>query len=311
MALVNTKDMLKRAYEERYAVGAFNVHNMETIQGVISGCAELNSPVILQISAATQVYAGYGYLQSLIQVAERESGIPVAFHLDHGSTFEVCKNCIDEGFTSVMIDGSYLPFEKNVELTKRVVDYAHRFDVTVEGELGRLAGVDDGVSVSLEDSCHTSVSEVKDFVEITGVDSLAVAVGNSHGAYKFKSGSSSELRFDILETIESKVPDFPIVLHGASSISKEIVEDINRYGGNIKGASGIPDEVLKKVSKTCVCKINIDSDLRLAVTAAVRRYLSLNPLEFDPREYLNSAREMVKSVVKHKIGKVMCCANKA
>ncbi len=311
MGLVNTKEMFDKAYRNNYAIGAFNVNNMETVQGIIEGCKELNSPVILQVSSGARKYAGHKYLLKLIEAAASETDIPVALHLDHGDTFELCKNCIDGGFTSVMIDGSHLPYEQNVEITKDVVQYAHKYNVTVEGELGRLAGVEDDVNTPDEKSFYTSARQAKEFVMQTGVDSLAVAIGTSHGAYKFKPGHKAFLRFDILEDIQKNLPEFPIVLHGASSVIPELIEDINSYGGDINNASGIPEDMLHKASQMAVCKVNVDSDLRLAMTAAIRKYLALNPKEFDPRKYLSAARESIKSVVKHKIKYVLGCVGQA
>ena len=311
MKPVNTLKMLKKAYSEKYAVGAFNVNNMEIIQGIVSAAEELKSPVILQASSGARKYAGAIYMRKLVEAACEESSIPIALHLDHGDTFELCKNCIDSGFTSVMIDGSSLDYEDNIELAKKVVDYAHKYNVSVEGELGSLAGVEDKLNVSEEKSFYTNPEEVEDFVKKTGVDSLAVAIGTSHGAYKFKPGQNPKLRFDILEEIEHRLPDFPIVLHGASSVIQKYVNEINNFGGDIKEAIGIPEDMLKKAAKKAVCKINVDSDLRLAMTAAIRKNLVENPSNFDPRKYLTSAREAIKDVVKHKIINVMGSVNKA
>ncbi|MDR1627935.1 MAG: class II fructose-1,6-bisphosphate aldolase [Oscillospiraceae bacterium] len=304
MGLVNTKEMLKKAYDAGYAVGAFNVNNMEIIQGITEACEEMQSPVILQVSAGARKYAKHKYLVKLVEAAVEETNIAIALHLDHGDSFELCKSCIDGGFTSVMIDGSSLSYDNNVEVTKKVVDYAHKYSVTVEGELGRLAGLESGASVSKKDSFYTEPSQVKDFVTKTGVDSLAIAIGTSHGAYKFKPERSPSLRFDILEEIQKILPGFPIVLHGASSVLPYLVEKINKYGGDLENAIGVPEKILKKSSEMAVCKINIDSDLRLAVTASIREHLALNPKHFDPRQYLSDAKTAVKEVVKHKIKNV-------
>ena len=305
MGLVNTKEMLKKAYDGRYAVGAFNVNNMEIIQGITEACEDMRSPVILQVSAGARRYAKHNYLVKLVEAAVAETSIPIALHLDHGDSFELCKNCIDGGFTSVMIDGSSLSYNENVEVTKKVVDYAHKYNVTVEGELGRLAGIEDEVSVPPKNSFYTDPEQVEDFVHKTGVDSLAIAIGTSHGAYKFKPGHKGVLRFDILEEVQKKLPDFPIVLHGASSVLPDLVEKINRYGGSLEDAVGIPEDLLKKSSEMAVCKINVDSDLRLAMTASIREHLSMYPSHFDPRQYLSDARLAIKEVVKHKIKYVL------
>lgn len=311
MSLVNTKKMLEKAYNEGYAVGAFNVNNMEIIQGITEAAAEMNSPLILQASAGARKYAGSVYLRKLVEAAvELHPDIPIALHLDHGESFEICKDCIESGFTSVMIDGSSLPYEKNIEVTAKVVEYAHKYGVTVEGELGSLSGVEDNISIEKEKSFYTNPDQVVDFVGKTCVDSLAIAIGTSHGAYKFKPGQKRELRFDILSEIEKKIPNFPIVLHGASSVIPEFVEEINKFGGDIKEAYGIPEELLSKASKMSVCKINVDSDLRLAMTAKIRKNLYENPSNFDPRKYLSPAREAIKSIVEHKIKNVMHSENK-
>ena len=311
MSLVNTKKMLEKAYNEKYAIGAFNVNNMEIIQGITEAAAEMNSPLILQASAGARKYAGSVYLRKLVEAAvELHPDIPIALHLDHGESFEICKDCIESGFTSVMIDGSSLPYEKNIEVTAKVVEYAHKYGVTVEGELGSLSGVEDNISIEREKSFYTNPDQVVDFVGKTGVDSLAIAIGTSHGAYKFKPGQKRELRFDILSEIEKKIPSFPIVLHGASSVIPEFVEEINKFGGDIKEAYGIPEELLSKASRMSVCKINVDSDLRLAMTAKIRKNLYENPSNFDPRKYLFPAREAIKSIVKHKIKNVMHSENK-
>lgn len=311
MSLVNTKEMFKKAYKNKYAIGAFNVNNMEIIQGIMGAANELSSPVILQASAGARKYAGPVYLRKLVEAAVEENDIPIALHLDHGNSFEVCKNCIDSGFTSVMIDGSALPFEENMEVTKKVSDYAHKYNVTVEGELGSLAGIEESVSVSSEKSFYTDPNQVEEFVKNTNVDSLAIAIGTSHGAYKFKPGQKPSLRFDILEEIENKLPEFPIVLHGASSVIPEFVEEINKFGGELKEAIGIPENMLRKAAEMAVCKINVDSDLRLAMTAKIRKSLFEKPENFDPRNYLSPAREAIKEIVKHKIKNVMGCAGQA
>ncbi len=311
MPLVNTKEMFKRAYEEGYAIGAFNVNNMEIVQGITEACKELNAPVILQVSAGARKYANHTYLTKLVEAAEIETGLPIALHLDHGSSFELCKDCIDGGFTSVMIDGSHLPYEENVALAKKVADYAHPRNVTVEAELGRLAGIEDAVNVSAADASYTDPAQVQDFVERTGVDSLAIAIGTSHGAYKFKPGQKPQLRFDILKEVSERLPGFPIVLHGASSVIPEYVEMINQFGGEMPDAIGIPEDMLREAAKMAVCKINVDSDLRLAMTAAIRKYLAENPSHFDPRQYLSPARAEIKSLVMHKIETVLGCGGKA
>ena len=311
MSLVNTKEMLKKAYKENYAVGAFNVNNMEIVQGITKACQELKSPVILQVSAGARRYASHTYLMKLVEAAVQETSVPIALHLDHGDSFELCKSCIDGGFTSVMIDGSSLNYEENIELAKRVVDYAHPRKVTVEAELGRLAGIEDEVDVSSEKAYYTDPAQVEDFVERTGVDSLAIAIGTSHGAYKFKPGQNPQLRFDILNEIEKRLPNFPIVLHGASSVIPEFVDMINKNGGKMPDAIGIPEEMLREAAKMAVCKINIDSDLRLAMTGAIRKYLNENPSHFDPRQYLKPAREAIYNMVSHKINNVLGSANKA
>ena len=305
MPLVNTKEMFQKAYEGGYAIGAFNVNDMEILQGIVDACKEHNSPVILQVSASARKYARHGYLLNLVKAAVEETGLPIALHLDHGPNFETCKDCIDGGFTSVMIDGSHLPYEENVALTKQVVEYAHARGVTVEGELGQLAGVEDEVSVSAEDASYTKPEQVQDFVSRTGVDSLAIAIGTSHGANKFKPGQKPQLRFDILEEVSRLLPGFPIVLHGASSVSQEHVAIVNQYGGQMPDAIGIPEEMLRKAASMSVCKINIDSDLRLAMTAGVRRHLAENPGHFDPRQYLGEAREEIRNVVAHKLTDVL------
>ncbi|HOQ07626.1 MAG TPA: class II fructose-1,6-bisphosphate aldolase [Clostridiales bacterium] len=309
MPLVTTTEMFKKAYEGGYAIGAFNVNNMEIVQGITEAAKEVNAPLILQVSSGARKYAKHTYLVKLVEAAIEETGLPIALHLDHGDSFELCKSCIDGGFTSVMIDGSHLPFEENIKLTKQVVEYAHAHGVVVEGELGRLAGIEDAVNVSEEDAAFTNPDEVEEFVSRTGVDSLAIAIGTSHGAYKFK--GEAKLRFDILEEIARRLPGFPIVLHGASSVIPEFVEKVNKYGGNMPGAKGVPEEMLRKAAQSAVCKINIDSDLRLAMTATIREYFALHPDHFDPRQYLGPAREAIKELVKHKLINVLGCAGKA
>lgn len=309
MPLVNTTEMFKKAYEGGYAIGAFNVNNMEIVQGITEAAKEVNAPLILQVSSGARKYANHTYLMKLIEAALAETDLPIAVHLDHGDTFELCKSCIDGGFTSVMIDGSHLPFEENIALTKKVVEYAHAHGVTVEGELGRLAGVEDDIKVSVEDSSYTRPEEVEEFVRRTGVDSLAIAIGTSHGAFKFT--GEPKLRFDILEEISKKLPGFPIVLHGASSVIPEYVDMINQHGGEMPGAKGVPEEMLRKAASMAVCKINIDSDLRLAMTATIRRIFTESPAEFDPRKYLGPARAEIKKLVKNKLINVLGCAGKA
>lgn len=311
MPLVTTKEMFKKAYEGGYAIGAFNVNNMEIIQGITEAAKEVNAPLILQVSAGARKYANHTYLVKLVEAAVEETGLPIALHLDHGDSFELCKSCIDGGFTSVMIDGSHLPYEENIELTKKVVEYAHARGVVVEGELGRLAGVEDDVNVSDEDASYTRPEEVIDFVTRTGVDSLAIAIGTSHGAYKFKPGQKPQLRFDILDEVSKKLPGFPIVLHGASSVIPEYVEMINANGGDMPDAIGIPEDMLRQAAKSAVCKINIDSDLRLAMTGTIRKYFNENPSHFDPRQYLKPARAAIQDLVKKKIVNVLGCDGKA
>lgn len=311
MPLVNTKEMFKKAYEGGYAIGAFNVNNMEIVQGITEAAKELGAPVILQVSAGARKYANHTYLVKLVEAAIEETGLPIALHLDHGDSFELCKSCIDGGFTSVMIDGSHLDYEDNVALTKKVVDYAHERGVTVEGELGQLAGVEDDVNVSAEDASYTNPDQVYDFVTRTGVDSLAIAIGTSHGAYKFKPGQKPQLRFDILEEVSNRLPGFPIVLHGASSVVPEFVEMVNTYGGQMPDAIGIPEDMLRKAASMAVCKINIDSDLRLAMTGAIRKHFVEHPDHFDPRQYLGDGRSAIKGMVAHKITDVLGCNGKA
>ena len=311
MPLVTSTKMFEDAYKGGYAVGAFNVNNMEIIQGIVQAGTKLNAPLILQVSKGARAYANHTYLVKLVEAAVETSGLPIVLHLDHGPDFETCKACIDGGFTSVMIDGSHLPYEENVALTKKVVDYAHDHGVVVEGELGRLAGIEDDVKVSDEDSSYTKPEEVCDFVGRTGVDSLAIAIGTSHGAYKFKPGQDPKLRIDILEEVEKQLPGFPIVLHGASSVIPEFVEEINKYGGKMDNAIGIPESELRKAAEHAVCKINIDSDLRLAMTGTIRKFMAEHPDKFDPREYLKPARANIKELVRHKLVDVLGCAGKA
>ena len=307
MALVTTKEMFKKAYEGGYAIGAFNINNMEIIQAITEAAEELRSPVILQLSAGARKYAKHEYLVALAQAAIKDTGVDLALHLDHGADFEICKACIDGGFTSVMIDGSHYSFEENVALTKQVVDYAHAHGVVVEGELGKLAGIEDDVKVAADDAMYTDPGEVEEFVSRTGVDSLAIAIGTSHGAYKFK--GEPKLRFDILEDISRRLPGFPIVLHGASSVIPELVEEINACGGNLDGARGVPEELLRRAASMAVCKINIDSDIRLAMTAGIRRVMKNQPEVFDPRTYLTVGRDEVRKMVRHKIETVLGSAN--
>lgn len=311
MSLTNTRKMLKDAYDGGYAVGAFNVNNMEIVQGIVRAASQLRSPTILQVSAGARKYASHEYLMNLVEAAANECGVPLALHLDHGDSFELCKACIDGGFTSVMIDGSHLDYQDNVELTKKVVEYSKPRGITVEGELGRLAGVEDDVKVNENQASYTDPDQVEDFVLRTGVDSLAIAIGTSHGAYKFKPGQNPQLRFDVLEDVEKRLPNFPIVLHGASSVLPQLVKDINQNGGNLSDAVGIPEEMLRKAAQMAVCKINIDSDIRLAMTAAIRLHLNEHPEHFDPRQYLGAAREAVYEVVKHKILYVLGSSEKA
>lgn len=311
MPLVTTTEMFKKAYDGGYAVGAFNVNNMEIIQGITEAAKELNAPLILQVSKGARAYANHTYLVKLVEAAVQETGLPIALHLDHGDSFEICKQCIDGGFTSVMFDGSSLPYEENVRIAKQVADYAHDKGVVVEAELGTLAGVEDDVSVAAEDASYTKPEQVQDFVERTGVDSLAIAIGTSHGAFKFKPGQKPQLRFDILEDVTRRLPGFPIVLHGASSVPQDLVEKVNKYGGSMPNAIGIPEEMLREAAKSAVCKINIDSDLRLAMTASIREHMALNPADFDPRQYLKPARAALKDMVAHKIKNVLGCDGKA
>ncbi len=309
MAIVTSTEMFKKAYEGGYAIGAFNVNNMEIIQGITEGAKMENAPVILQVSAGARKYAKHAYLMKMIEAAVQDTDLPIVVHLDHGPDFETCKSCIDGGFSSVMIDGSHLPFEENIAQTKRVVEYAHDHGVVVEAELGRLAGVEDDVKVSAEDSSYTQPDEVEEFVTRTGCDSLAIAIGTSHGAYKFK--GEPKLRFDILEEVGHRLPGFPIVLHGASSVIPEYVDMINEFGGQMPGAQGVPEDMLRKAASMAVCKINIDSDLRLAFTGLVRKHFAEHPDHFDPRQYLTDARTGIRDMVRHKIVNVLGCNGKA
>ena len=310
MPLVTTTEMFQKAYAGGYAIGAFNVNNMEIIQGITEAAQEVNSPLILQVSAGARKYAKPVYLRKLVEAAIEDTGLPMALHLDHGEDFEICKACIDGGFTSVMIDGSKHSFQDNIALTRQVVEYAHAHGVVVEGELGRLAGIEDDVNVSAADSSYTDPDQVQEFVQATGVDSLAIAIGPSHGAYKFKPGTKPQLRFDILEEVSRRLPGFPIVLHGASSVIPKYVEIINANGGQLKDAIGVPEDQLRQAAKMAVCKINIDSDLRLAMTAGVRQQLIADPAGFDPRGYLKVGRQYVKDLVKDKILHVLGSDNK-
>ena len=303
MPLVTSTEMFKKAYEGGYAIGAFNVNNMETIQGIVSAAKEENAPLILQVSSGARKYANPIYLRHLIEAAVEDTGLPIVMHLDHGDTFELCKDCIENGFTSVMIDASSHPFEENIKITKKVVEYAHDHGVVVEAELGKLAGIEDDVKVKDADAAYTDPDQVEEFVGRTGVDSLAIAIGTSHGAYKFK--GEAKLRFDILEKVAEKLPGFPIVLHGASSVIPEYAQMIEQYGGSMPGAKGVPEDLLRKAASMAVCKINIDSDLRMAFTAAVRKHFSENPTHFDPRQYLTDARALIKECVKHKLVNVL------
>lgn len=307
MPLVSSAEMFKKAYG-KYAVGAFNVNNMEIIQGIVDAAKEEQAPIILQVSAGARKYAKHIYLMKLIEAAVEDTGLPICLHLDHGEDFEICKSCVDGGFTSVMIDGSKHSFEDNIALTKKVVEYAHARGVTVEAELGKLAGVEDDVKVSAADATYTDPDQAAEFVRRTGVDSLAIAIGTSHGAYKFK--GEPKLDFARLEKITQLLPGFPIVLHGASTVLPEFVAKCNKYGGAIKDAQGVPEEMLKKAGTMGVCKINIDTDLRLAMTATIREFLATNPDKFDPREYLRPARDAIKSMVQHKIRNVLNASNR-
>ena len=309
MPLVTSTELFKKAYEGNYAVGAFNVNNMEIIQGIVDAAKEENAPLILQVSAGARKYAKHIYLMKLVEAAVEDSGLPICLHLDHGEDFEICKSCVDGGFTSVMIDGSKHSFEENIALTKQVVEYAHARGVVVEAELGRLAGVEDAVKVNAKDASYTDPDQAVEFVERTGVDSLAIAIGTSHGAYKFKGDPS--LDFARLEKISALLPNFPLVLHGASTVLPEFVAKCNQFGGKIDGAQGVPEDMLLRAGKLGVCKINIDTDLRLALTAALREHMALHPADFDPRQYLKPARDAIKGMVQHKIKNVLNCSGKA
>ena len=312
MALVTTTEMFKKAYDGGYAIGAFNVNNMEIVQGITEACREEKAPVILQVSKGARAYANHTYLVKLVEAAVLECPeIPIVLHLDHGPDFETCKACIDGGFTSVMIDASSKPFAENIEITRKVVEYAHDHGVVVEAELGTLAGIEDDVKVSAEDSSYTHPEEVEEFVSKTGCDSLAIAIGTSHGAYKFKPGTKPQLRFDVLEEVSRRLPGFPIVLHGSSSVPQNYVEMINAHGGKMPGAIGVPEDQLRHAAELSVCKINIDSDLRLAMTGTIREFFDAHPDKFDPREYLKPARANIKELVRHKLVNVLGCAGKA
>ena len=312
MPLVTSTEMFKKAYDGGYAIGAFNVNNMEIVQGITEACREEKAPVILQVSKGARAYANHTYLVKLVEAAVLECPeIPIVLHLDHGPDFETCKACIDGGFTSVMIDASSKPFAENIEITRKVVEYAHDHGVVVEAELGTLAGIEDDVKVSAEDSSYTHPEEVEEFVSKTGCDSLAIAIGTSHGAYKFKPGTKPQLRFDVLEEVSRRLPGFPIVLHGSSSVPQNYVEMINAHGGKMPGAIGVPEDQLRHAAELSVCKINIDSDLRLAMTGTIRQFFNEHPDKFDPREYLKPARANIKELVRHKLVDVLGCAGKA
>ena len=321
MPLVTTTEMFKKAYDGGYAIGAFNVNNMEIVQGITEAAQELKAPLILQVSKGARAYANHTYLMKLVEAAVIETGLPICLHLDHGDSFETCKSCIDGGFTSVMIDASSKPFAENIEITKKVVEYAHDHGVVVEAELGTLAGIEDDVKVSAADSSYTRPEEVEEFVSKTGCDSLAIAIGTSHGAYKFTADQCTRnekgilvpppLRFDVLEEVSKRLPGFPIVLHGSSSVPQDFVAKINKFGGKMPDAVGIPEEQLRKAASMSVCKINIDSDLRLAMTASIREYMAEHPDHFDPRQYLKPARAAIKEMVAHKIVDVLGCDHKA
>ncbi len=311
MSLVTSKEMFRKAYDGGYAIGAFNVNNMEIVQGITEAAAELRAPLILQVSKGARAYANHTYLMKLVEAAVIETNLPICLHLDHGDSFELCKSCIDGGFTSVMIDASSKPFEENIAITKQVVEYAHDHGVVVEAELGTLAGIEDEVKVEEGHASYTRPEEVQEFVERTGCDSLAIAIGTSHGAYKFKPGTKPQLRFDVLEAVEKNLPGFPIVLHGSSSVPQKFVDEINKYGGNMPGAIGVPEDQLRQAARSAVCKINIDSDLRLAMTATIRKYFAEHPADFDPRQYLKPARAAIKEMVAHKIVDVLGCDGKA
>ena len=321
MPLVTTKEMFEKAYKGGYAIGAFNVNNMEIVQGITEAAKEVNAPLILQVSKGARAYANHTYLVKLVEAAIIETGLPIALHLDHGSDFELCKSCIDGGFTSVMIDASSKPFDENIAITRKVVEYAHDHGVVVEAELGTLAGIEDEVNVSAEDSSYTRPEDVQEFVERTGCDSLAIAIGTSHGAYKFKPEQCTvnekgilvppPLRFDVLEEVSKRLPGFPIVLHGSSSVPQDYVKMINDHGGKMPNAIGVPEEQLRQAARLSVCKINIDSDLRLAMTGTIRQFMDEHPDKFDPREYLKPARANIKELVRHKLIDVLGCAGKA
>ena len=312
MPLVTSKEMFEKAYKGGYAIGAFNVNNMEIVQAITEACREEKAPVILQVSKGARAYANHTYLVKLVEAAVIECPeIPVVLHLDHGPDFETCRACIDGGFTSVMIDGSHFSFKENIELTEKVVEYAHAHGVVVEGELGTLEGIEDEVVVEEGKSSYTRPEEVEEFVEKTGVDSLAIAIGTSHGAFKFKPGTKPQLRFDILEEIVRRIPGFPIVLHGASSVPQNYVEMVNTYGGAMPGAIGVPEDQLRHAASLAVCKINIDSDLRLAMTGTIRKFFAEHPEKLDPRDYLKPARANIKELVRHKLIDVLGCAGKA
>ena len=321
MPLVTTREMFKKAYEGHYAIGAFNVNNMEIVQGITEAAKELNAPLILQCSAGARKYAKHQYLVHLVQAAIEDTGLPIALHLDHGADFETCKSCIDGGFTSVMFDGSHYSFKENIEKTKEVVEYAHAHGVVVEAELGQLAGIEDDVKVAAHEAHYTDPNEVEEFVKETGVDSLAIAIGTSHGAYKFTPDQCTRneqgilvpppLRFDILEEVAKRLPNFPIVLHGASSVPQDFVKIINENGGHMPDAVGVPEDQLRKAASMAVCKINIDSDLRLAMTAGIRKHFNDHPDHFDPRQYVADGRTNIKAIVSHKIKEVLGCDGKA
>lgn len=311
MPLVTTTEMFRKAYEEGYAIGAFNVNNMEIVQAITEAAAEVKAPVILQASAGARKYAKSVYLRKLVEAAVEDTGLPIALHLDHGADFETCKDCIDTGFTSVMIDASSKPLAENIVITKKVVEYAHDHGVVVEAELGALAGIEDEVVVSAEESHYTRPEEVEEFVTKSGCDSLAIAIGTSHGAYKFKPGTDPKLRFDILEEVSKRLPGFPIVLHGASSVPQRFVEIINQHGGRMPGAIGVPEDQLRQAARMAVCKINIDSDLRLGMTAGIREHFDAHPDHFDPRQYIGDGRAYIKEIVKNKIVNVLGSDGKA
>ena len=311
MPLVTSTEMFKKAYDGGYAIGAFNVNNMEIVQGITEAAGELRAPLILQVSKGARAYANHTYLIKLVEAALIETDLPIVLHLDHGDSFELCKSCIDGGFTSVMIDASSKPFEENIAITKQVVEYAHDKGVVVEAELGTLEGIEDEVKVEAGQASYTRPEEVEEFVDRTGCDSLAIAIGTSHGAYKFKPGTKPQLRFDVLEEVSKRLPGFPIVLHGSSSVPQEFVDLINKYGGDMPGAVGVPEDQLRKAASLSVCKINIDSDLRLAMTACIRQHFAEHPGDFDPRQYLKPARAAIKAMVAHKIVDVLGCDGKA